>query len=129
MTMKADLWAYFCRSCRPTCKLQKTYTLTMWTHHLLSGIISRLDHFAYLNIETIWLSPIFRSPMADFGYDISNHTDIDPIFGTLSDMDELISELHRRGKIRVADILVYMYIHVYYTYPTEHQTSCSDSIE
>lgn len=61
------------------------------------GIISKLDYFQYLNIKAIWLSPFYTSPMKDFGYDISNHTDVDPIFGTLKDFDDLVKESHRRG--------------------------------
>ena len=64
---------------------------------LSSGIISRLDYFAYLNVETVWLSPIYPSPFADFGYDVSDYVDIDPLFGTMDDFDELVEELHKRG--------------------------------
>jgi alpha-glucosidase len=63
----------------------------------LAGIRSRLDYLQWLGIDAIWISPIFPSPMADFGYDISNYTEIDPIFGTLADFDALLSETHRRG--------------------------------
>ena len=65
---------------------------------MLSGITSRLDHFKYLNVDTIWLSPVFKSPMTDFGYDVSDFTDIDPVFGTLADFDQLVDEMHNRGK-------------------------------
>ena len=60
----------------------------------LQGIRSRLDYFQWLGIEVLWLSPVFRSPMADFGYDVSDYCDIDPIFGTLADMDALIADCH-----------------------------------
>lgn len=63
----------------------------------LPGIISRLSHFTELGVGTVWLSPIFRSPMADFGYDISNFTDVDPIFGTIEDFEELILQAHAKG--------------------------------
>ncbi|CAB4874464.1 unannotated protein [freshwater metagenome] len=63
----------------------------------LQGIRSRLDYLQWLGVEVIWLSPVFRSPMADFGYDVSDFCDIDPIFGTLADMDELIADCHARG--------------------------------
>src|SRR5713226_6286430 len=63
----------------------------------LRGIVRRLDYLAELGIGAIWLSPIFRSPMADFGYDISDYTDVDPLFGTLADFDELLRAAHRRG--------------------------------
>ncbi|XP_041359919.1 maltase 1-like isoform X3 [Gigantopelta aegis] len=63
----------------------------------IKGIISKLDYFVYLNIKALWLSPFYKSPMADFGYDISNHTDVDSIFGSLEDVDQLIEEAHARG--------------------------------
>ena len=66
----------------------------------LAGITGRLDYLAWLGIDAIWISPIFPSPMADFGYDVANYTDIDPLFGTLEDLDYLIAEAHARG-IRV----------------------------
>jgi alpha-glucosidase len=66
----------------------------------LPGIASRLDHLSELAVEAIWLSPFFRSPMADFGYDVSDYRDVDPIFGTLEDFDQLVAECHAR-RIRV----------------------------
>src|SRR3954462_7500939 len=63
----------------------------------LQGIRSRLDHLQWLGIEVLWLSPVFRSPMAAFGYDVSDYSDIAPIFGTLADMDALIADCHSRG--------------------------------
>ncbi len=63
----------------------------------LPGIISRLDYLADLGITAVWISPIYPSPMADFGYDVSNYTDIHPLFGTLDDIDTLIHEAHGRG--------------------------------
>jgi alpha-glucosidase len=63
----------------------------------LAGIRRRLDYLQWLGIDAIWISPIYPSPMADFGYDISNYTDIDPIFGTLDDFDALLADAHRRG--------------------------------
>ncbi len=62
----------------------------------LQGIRMRLDYLQWLGVDVLWLSPVFRSPMADFGYDVSDYCDIDPIFGTLADMDELITDCHRR---------------------------------
>jgi alpha-glucosidase len=62
----------------------------------LSGIRSELDYLQWLGVDAIWISPIYPSPMADFGYDISNYTDIDPIFGTLADFDLLVADAHRR---------------------------------
>ena len=55
----------------------------------LKGITSRLSYLADLGVEAIWLSPIFKSPMADMGYDVSDYTDIDPLFGSLADFDAL----------------------------------------
>lgn len=63
----------------------------------IPGIIQRLDYIAALQVDAIWISPFFKSPMKDFGYDISDYRDVDPIFGTLADFDELIDQAHRRG--------------------------------
>ena len=63
----------------------------------LEGIRRRLDHLAWLGVDAIWISPIFPSPMADFGYDVADYTGIDPLFGTLADIDRLIAEAHGRG--------------------------------
>jgi alpha-glucosidase len=63
----------------------------------LGGIRSRLDYLQWLGVDAIWISPIYPSPMADFGYDVSNYTDIDPIFGTLADFDALLADVHARG--------------------------------
>ncbi len=69
----------------------------------LQGIIQRLDHVASLGVDGIWLSPVFRSPMTDFGYDVSDYCDIDPLFGTLSDFDDLIAACHARGLKLIID--------------------------
>ena len=66
----------------------------------LPGITSRLDYLQWLSVSAIWISPCFKSPMKDFGYDVSDYCDIDPIFGALADMDHLVAEAHHRG-IRV----------------------------
>ncbi len=66
----------------------------------LAGIRQRLEHLVWLGIDAIWLSPCFPSPMADFGYDVADYCDIDPLFGTLDEFDSLIAEAHRVG-IRV----------------------------
>ncbi|MEY2434235.1 MAG: alpha-glucosidase [Acidimicrobiaceae bacterium] len=66
----------------------------------LEGIRQRLDHLAWLGVDAIWISPFYRSPMADFGYDVSDFCDVDPIFGTLDDFDALVADAHARG-IRV----------------------------
>ncbi len=63
----------------------------------LRGIRSRLGYLAWLGVDAIWISPFYRSPMADFGYDISDHTDVDPLFGTPDDFGELLAEAHKSG--------------------------------
>jgi alpha-glucosidase len=63
----------------------------------LAGIRGKLDYLQELGIDAIWISPIYPSPMADFGYDISDYTDIDPVFGTLAEFDALVGDAHRRG--------------------------------
>jgi alpha-glucosidase len=66
----------------------------------LPGIVDRLDYVASLGVDAIWISPFFKSPMADFGYDIADYRDVDPLFGTLSDFDRLLAKAHSLG-IRV----------------------------
>ncbi|WCT72852.1 alpha-amylase family glycosyl hydrolase [Sphingomonas naphthae] len=63
----------------------------------LAGIAARLDHLVDLGVDAIWISPIFPSPMADFGYDVADYTGIDPRFGTLADFDALLAAAHARG--------------------------------
>jgi len=63
----------------------------------LPGITARLEHVASLGVDAIWLSPFFKSPMADFGYDVADYRDVDPIFGTLADFDALIARAHALG--------------------------------
>ena len=63
----------------------------------LPGITARLDHVASLGVDAIWLSPIFLSPQRDFGYDVSDHTAIDPLFGTLADFDAMVERAHALG--------------------------------
>src|SRR6056297_3334380 len=72
----------------------------------LKGIISRLDYLQWLGIDAIWLSPIFKSPMKDFGYDISDYRGIDPMFGTIDDFKVLLQESHQRN-IKVIHDQVY----------------------
>jgi alpha-glucosidase len=69
----------------------------------LNGIRRRLDYCVSLGIDAVWLSPIYPSPMADFGYDISNYTDIDPAFGTIRDFDRLLKESKLRGLKLILD--------------------------
>jgi alpha-glucosidase len=72
----------------------------------LQGIISHLDYLAELGVDAIWLSPIYPTPDADFGYDISNHTDVDPRFGSLADFDRLVAESHQRGIHVILDLVL-----------------------
>ncbi len=72
----------------------------------LPGITARLDHVAALGVDAIWLSPIFKSPMKDFGYDVSDYNDIDPMFGTLADFQALIDRAHALGlKVMIDQVL------------------------
>ena len=72
----------------------------------LAGITRRLGHVADLGVDAIWISPFFVSPMKDFGYDVSDYTDVDPIFGTLADFDALVAEAHRLGlKVIIDQVL------------------------
>ena len=72
----------------------------------LGGIIERLGHLERLGVDVVWLSPVYRSPMADNGYDISDYEDVDPLFGDLAQLDELIAGLHERGMKLVMDLVV-----------------------
>ena len=72
----------------------------------LGGIRQRLGHLHDLGVDVIWLSPIYRSPQADAGYDISDYDDIDPLFGTLDDFDALLAEVHALGMKLVMDLVV-----------------------
>ncbi|MCE7071963.1 DUF3459 domain-containing protein [Dyadobacter sp. CY327] len=71
----------------------------------LQGIISRLDYLQWLGVDCVWLSPIFSSPMADFGYDISDYQGIHPLFGTMEDFDKLLGEVHNRGMKLLLDLV------------------------
>ena len=72
----------------------------------LPGIIEKLDYLKDLGVDIIWLSPCYRSPLADQGYDISDYYDIDPRFGTMEDMDRLIAEAKKRGMYILMDLVV-----------------------
>lgn len=72
----------------------------------LRGIIDRLDHLVDLGIDVLWLSPIYPSPQDDNGYDISDYRDVDPVFGDLATLDELIDQVHRRGMRIILDLVV-----------------------
>ncbi|TNF19928.1 MAG: DUF3459 domain-containing protein [Rhodobacteraceae bacterium] len=69
----------------------------------LNGITSRLPHIASLGVDAIWISPFFTSPMKDFGYDVSDYCDVDPMFGTLADFDALVDTAHKLGLKVVID--------------------------
>jgi alpha-glucosidase len=69
----------------------------------LQGIIARLEYLVELGVDAVWISPIFPSPMADFGYDVANYTDIDPMFGDLATFDRLVTEMHRRNLKLILD--------------------------
>jgi alpha-glucosidase len=71
----------------------------------LRGITQRLDHLRWLGVDAIWLSPIYPSPMADFGYDVADYTDVDPLFGTLADFDQFVGEAHSRGLKVIMDFV------------------------
>jgi len=72
----------------------------------IPGIISKLDYIESLGVDAIWISPFFKSPMKDFGYDIADYRDVDPLFGTLEDFDGLIKEAHSRNlKIVIDQVL------------------------
>ena len=72
----------------------------------LPGIIDKLDYVAGLGVDAIWIAPFFRSPMADFGYDIADYRDVDPLFGTLADFDRLLAKAHKLGlKVMIDQVL------------------------
>src|SRR3954447_9339555 len=71
----------------------------------LRGIVRRIPYLVELGVDAIWISPIFVSPMADFGYDIVDYTDIDPLFGSLNDFDELLEAAHRDGLKVILDLV------------------------
>lgn len=71
----------------------------------LDGICRHLDHLVWLGVDAVWLSPFYRSPMKDFGYDVSDYCDVDPLFGTMPDFDRLIAEAHERGLRVIVDFV------------------------
>jgi alpha-glucosidase len=71
----------------------------------LAGIMSRLDYIASLGVDAVWISPFFKSPMKDFGYDVADYCAVDPIFGTLADFDALIQKAHGLGLRIMADLV------------------------
>ncbi len=71
----------------------------------LAGIHRRIDYLVQLGVDALWLSPIYPSPMADFGYDIADYCNIDPTFGTLAEFDPLLAEVHARGLKLILDFV------------------------
>ena len=71
----------------------------------LRGILARLDYLVDLGVDAIWLSPIFPSPMADFGYDVADYRGVDPIFGSIADLDALVAAAHARGLRVLLDLV------------------------
>ena len=72
----------------------------------LQGIISKLDYLKELGVEIVWLSPIFKTPFVDQGYDIADYEDIDPVFGTMADFDELLAKAKERGIDIILDLVI-----------------------
>jgi alpha-glucosidase len=71
----------------------------------LRGVAGRLDYLVWLGVDAVWISPIYPSPMADFGYDVSDYCGIDPLFGTMADFEHLVSEVHARGLKLILDFV------------------------
>jgi alpha-glucosidase len=71
----------------------------------LRGVTSRLDYLADLGVDAVWLTPFYRSPQADHGYDVADYRDVDPLFGTLADFDELLQQAHKRGLKVIVDVV------------------------
>lgn len=91
----------------------------------LRGILGRLPYFRWLGVDTLWISPIYPSPMADFGYDVSDYMDIHPMFGTLDDFDALLSAAHSQG-IRVILDLVPNHTSDEHPWFIESRSSCDN---
>jgi oligo-1,6-glucosidase len=72
----------------------------------LTGLAGRLDHLQDLGVDVVWLSPIYPSPQDDNGYDISDYQDVEPVFGTLEQLDALLAAVHARGMRLVMDLVV-----------------------
>jgi alpha-glucosidase len=72
----------------------------------LGGIVGRLDHIASLGADAVWISPFFKSPMKDFGYDVSDYCDVDPMLGTLADFDAVVARAHELGLRVMIDLVL-----------------------
>ena len=77
-----------------------------YTCHVIPGVTSRLDYLKELGVGTLWLSPFYKSPMRDFGYDVQNYTEIDPLFGTMEDFEELMTEAKNRSALLYQLIII-----------------------
>ena len=71
----------------------------------LRGIVAKLDHVASLGVDAIWISPFYTSPQKDHGYDVADYRDVDPLFGTLADADEMIERAHELGLKVIVDLV------------------------
>ncbi len=71
----------------------------------LEGVRGRLSHLAWLGVDAVWLSPFYRSPMADFGYDVADFCDVDPLFGDLAAFDRLLADAHELGLKVLVDLV------------------------
>ncbi|NCD18254.1 MAG: alpha-amylase, partial [Actinobacteria bacterium] len=71
----------------------------------LRGVVARLDHLVELGVDALWLNPFYPSPGVDGGYDIADHCDVDPRYGTLADLDALVTAAHARGLKVIVDVV------------------------
>ncbi|MBA3358926.1 MAG: alpha-amylase, partial [Thermoleophilaceae bacterium] len=85
----------------------------------LRGIELGLDHIRELGADALWMSPIYPSPLADFGYDVADYEDVDPTYGTLEDLDRLVASAHARG-LKVLMDLVPSHTSIQHPWFTEH---------
>lgn len=96
--MKWQIHGFFflkkCAICNLITSVIPMSTVVFYPH---AGIKEKLDHFLDLNIKAVWISPFYRSPMKDFGYDVEDFRDIDPLFGNMKDFEELLAEMHNKG--------------------------------
>ncbi len=83
----------------------RSRTATATASATCAGIRRRLDYLHWLGVDAIWISPIYPSPMADFGYDVADYCDVDPLFGTLADFDALVADAHARGMKVILDFV------------------------